>query len=827
MAEETCGVQKPRVTRVLAFLPLLAVLAACPPPVSNTLASVVADKIPPTLIITIPSIGQSYTSIVNFTGTVSDDAVTAGDGKGILGHIAYSVANNVLLKGKILINQDGTTRQVSSYGPGIITWIPATRTFSFSFSTVSPSPLHGLLSVIVDATDANGNVTTQVVQLAEGTGPVITLASPSNLTGLKYIGGTTTITLTGTVANAPDDLSSATNISSLAWGVTGKTWGAALDLAAGQTSVANTGFSVNQDFTYTAATRTFTTGFVVPFINDTQLILTVSATDHNGHTTTHTTVLVADVSGPQLTLTSPITGLFYSSTHFTPLTVSGNILLSEVPTVKAVTYLVSGSGFSSNSVSVYTNNGSPAPANFFDASSGNFSFSLSDPSASLTGRHGTVQVTITIPNQANISTVVPFSITEDSTPPSVTSVTLTSSNANNAYAKIGDTVTLTFQAADTGAGMAGSPTAIIEGASATVVPLEGNSFSAQHVMQPTDLSDANVAFTINATDIMGNVASVTTPSSNVKFYANAPALSSVTIASSNAHPAWAKIADTVTLSFVSPRDLQAAAAVSLANHGVSPSPPSLSAHSYAAAWTMTGSDAEGTIPFTISVTDAAGNVGAQVSAVTSGSPVVFDRTPPPACTVKIDQTIINSLNMTEMSFTFTGAEPQAAYSYDVTSGGGGGTVTGSGTIGAADQQVTEIDVSGLKDGLLTLSVTLTDAAGNPGAAAETSRSKDATPPKGYTVSIDQPEVDQTNETEVSFTFTGAEPTATYSYRITSDGGSGTVTGSGTIGAAGQQVKDIDVSGLDDGLLKLSVTLTDTAGNKGIAAEDTVTKDTAP
>jgi hypothetical protein len=826
VAEETCGLQKPRVTRVLAFLPLLAVLAACPPPVSNTLAIVVADKIPPTLIITTPQIGQSYTSVVNFTGTVSDDAATAGDGKGILGHIAYSVANNVLLRGKILINQDGTTRQVSSYGPGIITWIPATRTFSFSFSTVSPSPLHGLLTVIVDTTDANGNVTTQVMQLAEGTGPVITLESPTKDTGLKYIGGTTSITLTGTVANAPDDLSSATNISSLAWGVTGKTWGAALDLAAGQTSVANTGFSVNQDFTYTAATRTFTTGFVVPFINDTQLILTVSATDHNGHTTTHTTVLVADVSGPQLTLTSPITGLFYSSTHFAPLTVSGNILLSEVPTVKAVTYLVSGSGFTSNSVSVYTNNGSPAPPNFFDAS-GNFSFSLSDPSASLTGRHGTVQVTITIPNQANISTVVPFSITEDSTPPSVTSVTLTSSNANNAYAKIGDTVTLTFQTADAGSGMAGDPTAIIEGASATVTPLGGGSFSAQHVMQPTDPSDANVAFTINATDVIGNVASVSTPSSNVKFYANAPALSSVTMASSNAHPAWAKIADTVTLSFVSPRDLQAAAAVSLASHVVSPSPPSLSAHSYTAAWTMTGSDAEGTIPFTINIIDAAGNVGAQVSAVTSGSPVVFDRTPPPACTVKIDQTIINSLNMTEMSFTFTGAEPGAAYSYGVTSGGGGGTVTGSGTIGAADQQVTEIDVSGLNDGLLTLSVTLTDAAGNPGAAAMASKSKDATPPAGYTVSIDQPEVDQTNETEVSFTFTGAEPTATYSYRITSNGGGSAVTGSGTIEAADQQVKEIDVSGLNDGLLKLSVTLTDTAGNKGSPAEDTVTKDTAP
>ena len=50
----------------------------------------------------------------------------------------------------------------------------------------------------------------------------------------------------------------------------------------------------------------------------------------------------------------------------------------------------------------------------------------------------------------------------------------------------------------------------------------------------------------------------------------------------------------------------------------------------------------------------------------------------------------------------------------MTSSGGSGSVTGSGTIASATQQVTGINVSSLPDGTLTYSVTLTDPAGNIG-----------------------------------------------------------------------------------------------------------------
>ncbi len=125
-------------------------------------------------------------------------------------------------------------------------------------------------------------------------------------------------------------------------------------------------------------------------------------------------------------------------------------------------------------------------------------------------------------------------------------------------------------------------------------------------------------------------------------------------------------------------------------------------------------------------------------------------------------------------------------------------------------------------------MTLTDAAGNVGAAATATATLDQTPPAGYSIVVDQSQIDSTNDTATSFTFTGAELLATYNYIVTSDGGAGSVTGTGTISSANQQVTGINVSSLPDGNLTYSVTLTDPAGNVGpvVTAPSTVQKSLA-
>ncbi|WP_073013980.1 choice-of-anchor D domain-containing protein [Roseibium suaedae] len=184
---------------------------------------------------------------------------------------------------------------------------------------------------------------------------------------------------------------------------------------------------------------------------------------------------------------------------------------------------------------------------------------------------------------------------------------------------------------------------------------------------------------------------------------------------------------------------------------------------------------------------------------------------------------MNSSNQSAVSFSFSGAETGTTYNYTISSSGGGTNVTGSGTISSASQTISGINVSGLNDGTLTLSATLTDAASNTGTAATDTATKDTAAPSGYSVTFDQDPVTSANQTAVSFTFAGAELAATYNYTISSSGGGTNVTGSGTIALASQTVSSLDVSGLGDGTLTLSVTLTDTNGNTGSTATDTATK----
>jgi Fe-S cluster assembly iron-binding protein IscA len=153
------------------------------------------------------------------------------------------------------------------------------------------------------------------------------------------------------------------------------------------------------------------------------------------------------------------------------------------------------------------------------------------------------------------------------------------------------------------------------------------------------------------------------------------------------------------------------------------------------------------------------------------------------------------------------------------------TVSGSTTV-SSDAWSLVVDLSGLSDGTLSLTADATDAAGNPVDQASTSLELDLNTPSGYSASFDQNSVNSGNEAAASFTFASAEVGALYDYSISSDGGGSPVSGSGTIASASEQITGLDLSGLGDGILTLSVTLTDSAGQAGSAASNTAAKDTS-
>jgi len=221
------------------------------------------------------------------------------------------------------------------------------------------------------------------------------------------------------------------------------------------------------------------------------------------------------------------------------------------------------------------------------------------------------------------------------------------------------------------------------------------------------------------------------------------------------------------------------------------------------------------------VTDIAGNEGV---GTTDSNNFSVNTQVPTGYSVTINQDPITAANEDTVSFTFSDAEVGADYDYIFTTSGGGGNVSGSGTVGSANQTISNINLSGLADGTITLEVTLTNTNGEGPVASDTVI-KDTAVPTGYSVTINQDQITAVNEDAVSFIFSGAEIGADYNYTFTTSGGGGIVSGSGTIGATNQTIPNIDLSGLADGTITLTVNLTNING-AGDDATDTATKDTA-
>ena len=226
---------------------------------------------------------------------------------------------------------------------------------------------------------------------------------------------------------------------------------------------------------------------------------------------------------------------------------------------------------------------------------------------------------------------------------------------------------------------------------------------------------------------------------------------------------------------------------------------------------------DGTLTYSVTLTDVYGNTGPAANATAT-----LHQTAPSGYTITADFTIINAANAANTGFTFANATANTTYSYTVTSSGGIGSVTGSGAITSATQHITGINVSTLSDGTLTYSVTLTNSDGNTGPAANATATLHQTAPSGYTITADFTIINAANASNAGFTFAGAEVGATYNYTVTSSGGIGSVTGSGSVSNATQDITGVNVSTLSDGTLTYSVTLTDVYGNTGLAANTTAT-----
>ena len=104
-----------------------------------------------------------------------------------------------------------------------------------------------------------------------------------------------------------------------------------------------------------------------------------------------------------------------------------------------------------------------------------------------------------------------------------------------------------------------------------------------------------------------------------------PTLSPVTISSSNPNPLFAKLGDTITLSFTANEPIQTPV-VTIAGQGAMLANPN--GNTWQGTLVVGAPSVQGTVAFSITATDLAGNAAAAVTATTNGSSVIIDRAPP-------------------------------------------------------------------------------------------------------------------------------------------------------------------------------------------------------
>ena len=207
------------------------------------------------------------------------------------------------------------------------------------------------------------------------------------------------------------------------------------------------------------------------------------------------------------------------------------------------------------------------------------------------------------------------------------------------------------------------------------------------------LADGAYSLTAAATDSANNTTS-TSGATTRTIDTTAPTLTAVTLVSSNAAPALAKVGDTLTLAFTPSESLQTPT-VTLAGASATATYDSVSA-TWNATHTVAAGDTEGAATFSIAFRDLAGNAGTSVATTSDSSAVTIDRTAPETALVSTPATLSDSRTAT---FTFSSADVSVSFAASLD--------------GAAYAAATSpLTLTGLADGSHTFSVRAIDAAGN-------------------------------------------------------------------------------------------------------------------
>ncbi|MGB9701723.1 MAG: beta strand repeat-containing protein, partial [Candidatus Kapaibacteriota bacterium] len=471
----------------------------------------------------------------------------------------------------------------------------------------------------------------------------------------------------------------------------------------------------------------YTYNYTVPAGNYQNCKVVVAATDAASNVATPATLTPAftiDNTLPTVTITAPTTQVYFSGDEVVTYTATDPTFAASATTQAMLT---------GGTLTDFTSGGAISTVNGWSG--------IADG--------GTATLTISHTDKAGNTNTATYSITRDNTAPTQAAPTVTALNGTvvaNYYNSTNNGIQITVPLANDQTLVGGSFKIQYDvddagsWADVTVIGTHTITNGQQGTNIVKTLTDAQftalvgdghfIDFRAVTTDEAGNT---TNGTASTDFHRDetAPTITPVTIASNNSNTSYAKLSDVVTITLTSNETLQLTTGVavsSLTSGGNAitgtPTVTNTSGNTWTVAYTVGAGDTDGLVAFNLTTTDLAGNT-TTVNAVTNSSSVTVDKVAPAAPAFTLNSSnCINSTNKANVSFTVTG-EANATVSYTVADAGNAHTISNTVNLGVGGSaSVTNLDLTSFNDGIITVSGTQTDLAGNVSTSGSDTETKD-------------------------------------------------------------------------------------------------------
>ncbi|MCG8454310.1 MAG: hypothetical protein MI717_14150 [Spirochaetales bacterium] len=700
----------------------ILLISSCPLPITDGLVAAVEDKFSPKINITSHQVNDYYFSTLTISGNITDDSLEVGDGRGQLSKVTFDAWNDSAYRGGITIDTAGVVSRDLSLGALPIVYNPETNLFSV---TLDSSGLNTDIEIVIVATDLNNNSTTKIFRLRNSDGPAVEITAP--LEGDRIFRTDTYIQIAGTLSNSALFTDSISEIDRVRFTVSAIGLNVLLDLDTlvdQDPTPEGVRYTKNIPFlgtNFVIENQTFTCNFFPPDSGmESNSAIIVEAWDKNNNLGRSEITLIYNDGGPGINILNPTrTGNYYSSLR------NGYTIPLEVSITPAATPV--------NNVYYQIRQGLDpwGPQQSLFAGSFSDAMTFTPPAISLDGLTEDVRIRVTAVDDGANTSEATRTYQDDTDSPTTLGFTFTSNSGNPAYAKAGDTVTMSFALTDTESGVNFSGIDLEIDSTSYSADLVGQGegpFSVTHTLPAVGSPDPlfagdRVPFLLTVSDNIGNPLTRNANDQALNYYHAAPTVAppisftKVPGPSGTADPDYLKSGDTLRATVTPIRDLNRVNTKLSFILNSTPTEISLPTvgTTYVYDFPITSSHASGTVAYSLAYEDLAGNTttftGATGKTVDQDAPELIVGSASLASNNADDSLAISGNTVTytfDANDTLSGVAGTPTVAFTI----GGTALAAQNAVGSGPWTSSLLVNSSTLQGAVSAKATISDAAGN-------------------------------------------------------------------------------------------------------------------